>query len=80
MKYVEASQFGGPEVLRVVEKKTPGPGEGILLVEVQAAGINYADVLARSGRYRAVAKAPFTLGFEVAGQKRSSACGHVDAL
>jgi len=45
MKYVEASQFGGPEVLGVVEKKTPGPGEGILLVEVRPAGINYADGL-----------------------------------
>ena len=44
MKYVEASKFGGPEVLAIIEKETPKPGEGILLV------INYADVLARSGR------------------------------
>ena len=46
MKYVEASRFGGPEVLAVIEEETPKPGEGMLLVEVQAAGINYADVLA----------------------------------
>jgi NADPH2:quinone reductase len=38
-----------------------------LLVEVQAAGINYADVLARSGLYPAIRKAPFVLGFEIAG-------------
>jgi hypothetical protein len=38
MKYVEASQFGGPEVLRVVEKTTQGPGEGILLVECKLPG------------------------------------------
>ena len=67
MKYVEASRFGGPEVLTLLEKETPKPAEGMLLVEVQAAGINYADVLARSGHYPAVAKAPFALGFEIAG-------------
>jgi NADPH2:quinone reductase len=67
MKYVEASRFGGPEVLSLVEKETPRPGEGMLLVEVQAAGVNYGDVLARSGHYPAVKQAPFALGFEVAG-------------
>lgn len=67
MKYVEASQFGGPEVLTIKEKETPKPGEGMLLVEVQAAGVNYADVAARLGSFPAVAKAPFLPGFEVAG-------------
>lgn len=67
MKYVEASTFGGAEVLAVIEKETPKPEEGMLLVEVQAAGINYADVLARSGHYPAITKAPFALGFEIAG-------------
>jgi NADPH2:quinone reductase len=67
MKYVEASQFGGPEVLTVKEKETPKPGEGMLLVEVQAAGVNYADVAARLGSFPAVAKAPFLPGFEVTG-------------
>lgn len=67
MKYIEAPKFGGPEVLKLIEADTPGPGEGMLLVEVQAAGINYADVLARSGLYPTITKAPFVLGFEVAG-------------
>jgi NADPH2:quinone reductase len=67
MKYVEASRFGGPEVLSLVEKETPRPTEGMLLVEVQAAGVNYGDLLARSGHYPAVKQAPFALGFEVAG-------------
>jgi NADPH2:quinone reductase len=58
MKYVEASKFGGPEVLTVIEKETPRPGEGMLLVEVQAAGVNYSDVMARSGFYPAVRKHP----------------------
>jgi NADPH2:quinone reductase len=78
MRYVEASRFGGPEVLTVIEKETPKPGEGMLLVEVQAAGINYADVLARSGHYPAVAKAPFALGFEVAGVIREAGKGVED--
>ena len=67
MRYVEASRFGGPEVLSLIEKETPKAGEGALLVEVQAAGVNYGDVLARSGHYPAVKQAPFALGFEVAG-------------
>ncbi len=70
MKYVEASQFGGPEVLAVKEKQTPEPGEGMLLVEVQAAGINYTDVMARKGFYPAIPKAPFTPGLEFAGVVR----------
>jgi NADPH2:quinone reductase len=51
----------------VIEKQTPRPGEDMLLVEVQAAGINYSDVMARSGFYPAITKAPFALGFEIAG-------------
>jgi NADPH:quinone reductase len=70
MKYVEASSFGGPEVLKLTEKDTPRPAEGMLLVEVQASGINYADVLARAGHYPAIPQAPFAPGFEVAGVVR----------
>jgi NADPH2:quinone reductase len=44
MKFIEAAKLGGPEVLRLVDTDTPKPGEGMLLVEVQAAGINYADL------------------------------------
>jgi NADPH:quinone reductase len=67
MKFVEASQFGGPEVLRVFEKETPRATDGTLLVEVKAAGINYADVAARSGFYPGITTAPFLPGFEIAG-------------
>ena len=61
MKYVEAFKFGGPEVLNMIEKETPRPAEDMLLVEVQAAGVNYADVLARAGHYPAAPKASFTV-------------------
>jgi NADPH:quinone reductase len=67
MKFIEASKFGGPEVLTVVEAQTPSPTEGTLLVEIRAAGVNYADIIARSGFYPQVPKAPFPVGFEIAG-------------
>ena len=67
MKYVEVSQFGGPEVLKIVDKETPTVADGMLVVEVKAAGVNYADVAARQGSFPAIAKAPFLPGFEVAG-------------
>ena len=67
MKFIEASKFGGPEVLTVVDAPTPTPTEGALLVEIKAAGVNYADIMARSGFYPQVPKAPFAVGFEIAG-------------
>jgi NADPH:quinone reductase-like Zn-dependent oxidoreductase len=67
MKFIEASRFGGPEVLTVLEAPTPTPAEGTLLVEIGAAGVNYADIMARSGFYPRVPKAPPPVGFEIAG-------------
>src|ERR1700722_2493963 len=75
MKYVEASQFGGPEVLAVKAKETPKPEEGMLLVEVQAAGINYADLMARKGFYPSITKGPVGLGFEGAGVVKEAGKG-----
>jgi NADPH2:quinone reductase len=67
MKFVEIPEFGGPQVLTLMEKPTPSPATGTLLIEVKAAGVNYADVMARSGFYPQVPRAPFAMGFEVAG-------------
>ena len=75
MKFIEASKFGGPEVLTLVEAPTPSPTEGTLLVEVRAAGVNYADIMARSGFYPQVPKAPFPIGFEIAGVVKGIAKG-----
>jgi NADPH:quinone reductase len=79
MQYIEASHFGGPEVLQLKEKPTPRPGEGALLVEVKAAGVNYADLMARAGFYPSVPKAPFLPGFEIAGVVTEIGAG-VDAF
>ena len=51
MKAIEVAAFGGPDELKLVEKPRPEPGPGQLLIEVKAAGINFADLLAREGKY-----------------------------
>lgn len=67
MKTIYVSEFGGPEQLKLVDQDTPEPGAGEVLVEVAAAGINFADLLARQGIYPPVPSAPFYPGFEIAG-------------
>ena len=49
MRAVTAEEHGGPEVLRLTEHDTPAPGPGQLLVDVAAAGVNFADIYARQG-------------------------------
>src|SRR4051812_33318103 len=48
-RVVRFEQFGGPEVLRVVEEDRPEPGEGGVLVRVRAAGINPVESAIRGG-------------------------------
>lgn len=67
MKIVEVQKFGGPEVLQIVEEADALPQAGQVAVEVKASGINFADLLARSGGYPMVTSTPFRPGFEVAG-------------
>jgi NADPH2:quinone reductase len=65
VRVVTVTQFGGPEVLKVEERRTPQPGPGQVLVEVAAAGVNYMDVVRRKGGFGAVL--PFDPGAEGAG-------------
>ncbi len=71
VKYIQATKFGGPEVLTLLETQTPTPGDGMLLVEVKAAGVNYLDLAARSGFYPQIPAAPFSPGFEIVGVVKS---------
>jgi len=70
MKAVRINEHGGPETLRYqdVADLEPGPGEALL--EMQAVGINYADVYSRSGNNPS-APLPRTVGMEGAGVIRS---------
>ena len=70
MKAALVERFGGPEVLRPAEVPRPEPGEGEVLVELQAAGVNRADVLTRSGGYHAAGQPPIVPGLEGSGVVR----------
>ena len=67
MRAVQIEEFGGPEVLRVVDVPQPEPREGELLVEVSHAGMNFADTHQRENSYLAKFELPLVLGGEVAG-------------
>ena len=54
-------------MLRVEEKPDPKPGPAEILVDVRAAGLNFADILARQGLYPDGPKKPCVMGYEVAG-------------
>lgn len=51
MKQVWIIKAGGPDVLQVREREDPHPGIGEIRIRVKAAGVNFADVLARQGLY-----------------------------
>ena len=67
MRAVIAAGQGGPEVLKIVERPRPEPGQGQVLVRVEAAGINRPDVMQREGRYPPPPGASDVLGLELAG-------------
>jgi NADPH:quinone reductase-like Zn-dependent oxidoreductase len=69
MKYrhVMIRQFGGPEVLQVVEDDQPVPGSGHALVKVLAADVGFSDVNIRRGRYPGGPRPPFTPGYAMVG-------------
>ncbi|EDY55101.1 MULTISPECIES: zinc-binding dehydrogenase [Streptomyces] len=69
MRAVEFQEYGGPEVLKVVEADVPGPGPGQVSVDVAYAGVNFADLKARAEGYR-VPGLPFVPGLEVSGRVR----------
>jgi NADPH2:quinone reductase len=67
MRAVRIEEFGGPEVLQVVDLPKPEPGDGEVLIDVSRAGINFADTHQRENSYLARYELPLVLGGEVAG-------------
>ena len=67
MRAIDPEQPGGPEVLRIVERPVPAPGEGEVLIRVAAAGVNRPEILQRMGGYPPPPGAPSILGLEVSG-------------
>jgi NADPH2:quinone reductase len=68
MRAVVLRETGGPEQLELAEVPDPEPGDGEVLLQVRAAGINFADVLVRQGRYPQPPELPTIAGSEVAGE------------
>lgn len=68
MRAVQITEWGGPDVLQVVEDApVPKAGDGEVLIRVTRAGINFADTHARENSYLARYELPLTPGAEVAG-------------
>jgi len=67
MRQIVTTRNGGFEVLKVEETPDLQPGKGEVVIRVKAAGLNFADILARQGLYPDAPKKPCVMGYEVAG-------------
>ncbi|GAB4072816.1 NADPH:quinone oxidoreductase family protein [Barrientosiimonas marina] len=68
MKIVQFTEYGGPDVLEVTNQLKPEPGDNDVIIEVEAIGVNYADIARREGEYVLPTELPFTPGTEVVGK------------
>jgi NADPH:quinone reductase-like Zn-dependent oxidoreductase len=71
MKALVQTKNGGYDVLQVQERPDPAVGPGEVRIAVKAAGINFADTMARLGLYPDAPKTPCVMGYEVAGTVES---------
>ena len=67
MRAVVTTRNGDVDVLKVETRPDPVPGKGEVLIRVKAAGLNFADILARQGLYPDGPPKPCVMGYEVAG-------------
>jgi NADPH2:quinone reductase len=72
MKAIQQTEFGGPEVLELVDLPDPEPGAGQVRIRVSRAGMNFADTHQRENKYVAKADLPFVPGSEVAGVREDT--------
>jgi synaptic vesicle membrane protein VAT-1 len=67
MKQIWISKYGKPEALELKETEIQTPTADEVQIRVKAAGVNFADILARKGLYPDAPNAPCVIGYEVAG-------------
>ena len=67
MRAIQVSQFGGPEVLHLVDLPDPQPGPEQVVVRIHAVGVNPVDTYIRSGAY-GQRPLPYTPGTDAAGE------------
>ena len=72
MRAIQITEFGGPEVLQLVDVPRPEPKDGEVLVRVTRAGMNFADTHTRENSYLAKAELPLIPGGEVAGVREDT--------
>jgi NADPH:quinone reductase-like Zn-dependent oxidoreductase len=67
MRQIWITRIGEPEVLQVRKAPDPEAGHGELRIRVRAAGVNFADLLARMGLYPDAPRPPCVVGYEYSG-------------
>lgn len=67
MRAIQVSNFGGPEVLELVDAESPVASPGLEVLTVSSAGVNYADTHAVENSYLSAQELPFIPGSEVVG-------------
>src|SRR5947209_17408062 len=78
MRAIRIEQFGGPEVMELVELAVPEPADGEVLVRVTRAGVNFADTHQRENAYIRKFELPLVPGGEVAGVVERAAAGFAE--
>ncbi len=69
MRAIQITEFGGPEVLRLVDLPDPVAADGFELIEIDTAGVNYADTHQVENTYLAASTLPMIPGAEVVGRR-----------
>ncbi|HEU4836112.1 MAG TPA: alcohol dehydrogenase catalytic domain-containing protein, partial [Pyrinomonadaceae bacterium] len=67
MRQIVTTANGDIDVLKVQEKPDPTPRDDEVVIRVRAAGLNFADILARQGLYPDGPPKPCVMGYEVSG-------------
>src|SRR3989442_4705387 len=67
MRAIITTRNGNARVLKVEQRPDPRPAKGQVLIRVKAAGVNFADILARQGLYPDAPPKPCVVGYEVSG-------------
>lgn len=75
MKAIMCNAWGLPDTLVIEERPNPQPGVGEVAIDVQAAGVNFPDVLIIQNKYQSKPELPFTPGSELAGTIRALGSG-----
>lgn len=80
IRQVVITRAGAPELLSLQTSRLDPPAPGEVQVEVAAAGINFADILARQGLYPDAPPLPLVVGYEVSGTVRAVGAGVAESL